>query len=242
MASNAPDVRLATDSDLDEILSWLQLEDAQRLEGCFWCNRMEIQSSQKAGKLTVLSESAGGQPIGFCVRSGCEVTILAIRYELRGKGHGGRFARHIIEVADEEGLPGLHCQCSPETSIGFWKGLGFERVYPDERLYYVARPFLRKCELASDTPVITIRIQLFQDKSLVQNFETRASDKEGTFILETEFVACKPKFDARILVEVNGIQVHDDEVKYSEDNGVEYDPSWVIISEFTPTCGLVAGG
>ena len=51
MASNAPDVRLATDSDLDEILSWLQLEDAQRLEGCFWCNRMEIQSSQKAGKL-----------------------------------------------------------------------------------------------------------------------------------------------------------------------------------------------
>jgi GNAT superfamily N-acetyltransferase len=232
-------VRATTDADLSEVLAWLKAEDAQALEGCFWCNREVIRCSHGYGGLTVISEVPSGPPIGFCCLSGTEINILAIRHEFRGKGHGRRFARHIIEAAEQDGLPGLKCQCSPITSILFWESLGFVRVDPEEQCYRVALPFCRKHELPSGLPVKRIRIEVhhaYEDRLLAKSFESPATeDGTGTLILATQFAACVTEYDARLWVLVDGEQIHLKKLKYSECNGVERDAPWIMIREFSAT-------
>jgi GNAT superfamily N-acetyltransferase len=232
-----PVVRKATDADLAEVLRWLEEQDAQGVQGTFWCNRGVIHSSHQAGEMTVLADKETAVPIGFCLRHRDDIVIFEIRADQRRRGLGREFARAVIDEARMEELPGVRCECSPRTSISFWEGLGFRRVEPDKDRYLVALPFVHRQELFPGAPPTTVRIQLFDELSgepVGPAFETIADAVDGLLDLETVFVAYVATSDTRIRIEADGFPVCFEKVKYAKDNGVERCAPWVMVRQYEP--------
>jgi GNAT superfamily N-acetyltransferase len=116
-------LRAATQQDLEEVLAWLKEEDRNEGTG-FWCNRNVIQDAFMDGELQVAV--LDGHPMALLAYGLTRNGILETEPRFRGRG----LARQLVERAiraeqDRDERCILEFQCAPETSVPFWKHLGF---------------------------------------------------------------------------------------------------------------------
>ncbi|MRH98748.1 GNAT family N-acetyltransferase [Agrobacterium tumefaciens] len=136
-----PEVHATTQTELEKIRAWLEVEDtayreweAGRTEETwfepgptkgFFCNfDGYIRPDFEKGDMFTLIE--GGEAVGFSSGGLTERGIFEIRPDARGTGLGRWFAGWLIERAKSEGTEGgLYIDCAPRSSLDFWIRMGF---------------------------------------------------------------------------------------------------------------------
>lgn len=127
-----PFVRRSTNQDLTEVLQWLKRQSDEEVGVTFWVNRRVVEASHQAGKLLVYKCPESGEPVAFQLGRLLSPGILEVRHDLRGKGIGEALVRHCLALAQAAGEDILYIQCKPESSIPFWKRMGFTLTGDDE--------------------------------------------------------------------------------------------------------------
>lgn len=120
-------IESATHSDLEFILAWLAAEAATG-EQTFHGNRNLIAQGQKEGELFVLREA--GETVAFALGKPGVIAIQETRPDRRGNGYGRILAKWGIDRALAEDIVVIEGECSPDTSLGFWKTMGFREMPP----------------------------------------------------------------------------------------------------------------
>lgn len=115
----------ATREDLQTILGWLAAEAAAGDE-TFHGNRNLIARGQEEGELFVLREA--GEVVAFALGKPGEIAIQETRPDRRGKGHGRALAQWGIDRARSADIVVIEGECSPSSSLGFWKTMGFREM------------------------------------------------------------------------------------------------------------------
>ena len=134
MADNTPstaEVFEATREDLVFILAWLRREYDEDDSSGFWCNRGVISNAfDKPKNLWVIRRN--GEAVAFQVGQ-YAADILSVRKDYRNRGMATALLEASIERAKPDNVNVLSLQCAPETSLGFWKRMGFEEYHDPQR-------------------------------------------------------------------------------------------------------------
>jgi len=144
-----PIIRPATSADLSQIERWLRAEYEVEHEG-FYCNWRIIAEALDEGFLTVLM--VGEDPVAFLAEEASGPLILDVRIDQRAKGFGRLLAQHMIDSWRERGVNVLDIECAPQSSFGFWRKMGFQRLgdqgtWPDDMAPRAYLLFERRFEL-----------------------------------------------------------------------------------------------
>jgi len=166
-------IRNSTKKDLENILNWLKEEDELNIEGCFYCNRRIIKESHCEGSLFVLLENDKSIPLAYMATYESEINILEVYYKNRRKGYGKILASHFIEIKKESTIPIIKVQCNPDSSIPFWKKLGFS-MYEDRFSNYTPQEdnnygFLlleKNFELPTNKKNVDVEIRFYSENKL----------------------------------------------------------------------------
>ena len=230
-------IRSSTDSDLQEILNWLSKQDKIGIEGTFYCNRnLTIQEHNK-GKLIVCIDPATDQPVAYQWGGLISPGILEVRADKRGQGIGKELVEYRIKEARENDKCLLRIQCTPITSIPFWKHMGFQLYGRNENDAYMLLD--KKFDLPKDGDPCILKICFYpeernwkEDTVPIKIFTPLAIKKADNFIYLSERVSyfhISNKFDNDpvISININGEQVYLDKAKYehAQELGVQMDGS-----------------
>ena len=132
MATDPVSIRVASEEDLDQILSRLEVEhdDEESVAGGFWANRNLIRGLQEDGGMTVAV--VGNNTIsGFLLwnprgstAGGPSIDILVVWDEHRRSGIG----RLLVEtaLAGAQDVSDVEVECTPRSSVQFWTALRFQ--------------------------------------------------------------------------------------------------------------------
>jgi len=123
-----PAMRPATPEDLASIEHWLKDEYDRAATGLgFWNNVNIIRNAAREGRLTVLQTQDSSSPVAFCVfgHGYASIDILEVHPAHRHQGHGRALARHCFNQARLAGAEDITVLCEPNTSVPFWKAIGF---------------------------------------------------------------------------------------------------------------------
>ena len=116
----------STEQLLQELLGWLQREQAQLGEG-FYCNKDIIVASHAVGELHC--SIANGQVVGFVVHTAssarASIDILEVHPEHRRRGIGTQLATYTLRLLRASPAQFITVQCRPRSSELFWRALGF---------------------------------------------------------------------------------------------------------------------
>jgi GNAT superfamily N-acetyltransferase len=220
-------IRHATTADLAAIHVWLKDEAARSVPGNFLCNWSIVEKAQKQDRLLVYIDPTSTQPIAFQLGGLLNSGILAVREEYRGKGIGRQFVKYCVRAASRKGEPVLHIQCAPDTSIPFWKRMGFVPCAgATDNSYY--RVVSKRLKIPKDAVATQVKIRFYADErkwnSSIAPFETheltghRGSD--GAIYLSgrvaVAFAAHANVRDIVIEIEVAGRTKYLDKAKYDE--------------------------
>jgi len=210
-------IRIATESDLREILIWLKEEFEQEGQG-FWVNRELIEKSFRENLLWVLAVK--DRVVAFATE---ELGIQETRPDARRRGYGTLLANHCIEIARQQSKPGIVIICCPPTSVPFWETLGF-RVVDREADPLQAVKLLPNSRVLGNGTIGQLKIDLLQGYSDVpfgQTFETRVEQIDATYWdLETTFCEYVPSPDTMAKITLNGSQLTYEKVKYCSQFGL----------------------
>lgn len=118
-----------SEANLRAILRWLMREFIEQFDGQagFHHNRDIIRRAVRDGECRSLL--LGRRCIGFSVYTLCPpratIDILEIHPGFRERGHGKFLASSIISLLISKGADSIKVECSPASSQGFWRPLGF---------------------------------------------------------------------------------------------------------------------
>lgn len=223
------DVQKATSEDLKFVLDWLKCEYEDDDGEGFWCNRNVISRALDSDELWVIRRN--GQAVAFQVGT-YSADIVSVRKDYRNCGLGRALFEASLERARKDDVNVLHGQCAPETSLGFWEKMGFER-YQDRHQpdYVMVRMVIpRKFELPTDIPRANVTITFYPEESqyygrsdvppIVQHFVTGAQLADGSVALDRRVIGLsddEPRGkDLAIKIEVDGKQRCFCKAKYEE--------------------------
>lgn len=114
-------LRPVDERDLAFIRAWLEFEERDG-EG-FIHNWSLIEAAAVEREMMVVLGADG--PIGFLTYGLTRSSILQIRSDHKRRGVGRQLVGHAIREADAARNPILVIQCSPKSSIPFWRQMGF---------------------------------------------------------------------------------------------------------------------
>jgi len=148
-------MRRARSSDLVDIEDWLKEEfDRDGTGKGFWCNRRIIREQCDLGTVYVLFSLSADVPLAFCVCGSWHqcIDILVVHPDYRGQGHGKTLASHCLGLILQAGHGETRIECSPKSSIGFWKKLGFheQRSLCDSHVTEANGPIIMVKTLGND--------------------------------------------------------------------------------------------
>tara|TARA_Y100001934_G_C12309381_1_gene754149 strand:+ start:678 stop:1394 length:717 start_codon:yes stop_codon:yes gene_type:complete len=112
---NTYNIRTANENDLFSIREWVSE---------FRCNLNIIEQSVRDEQLIVLEKN--NFIVGFLVLTPCELLILEINSKYRGQGYGKALVEWAMAQYFEQDINVVNVECTPETSVSFWKHMGFE--------------------------------------------------------------------------------------------------------------------
>lgn len=121
-------IRLATQFDFDFISRWLKEEFCKNGEG-FWNNLSIIESHFKEGQLFVYIHN--NVAVGFITGPIDGPDILNVKKGYKRKGIGRKLFKYILLEVIRRRISVIKIECNPESSINFWKKMGFliEKAY-----------------------------------------------------------------------------------------------------------------
>lgn len=231
----AADVAKATANDRDFILRWLQSEHREDGFG-FWSNRHIVEEAHDEDELWVVRDE--GDAVAFQVGNHAAV-ITSVRKDRRGGGFGTALFEAALERAIRDGVNVLEAQCSPESSLGFWQRMGFER-YDDRRRpneVRVRRVLAKTFELPPGLPRVEVTVTFLPEQALysgggdlpptaVHRIEG-ALRPDGSIMLARRALGLtddEPNGDdLAVRIEVDGVERILAKGKYADDAGVVRD-------------------
>jgi GNAT superfamily N-acetyltransferase len=114
-----------------QIKTWLEEEEDAYLRGDgpqgFWCNVGIVETCHLEGDLLV-ARNKSGDTVGFAALGSNSIDILETRPDLRGTGCGKALASHAIHALSGRGANSVWVDCTPSSSLRFWKRQGFQTV------------------------------------------------------------------------------------------------------------------
>jgi len=128
MPADLVKIRPATSRDATRIVDRLKRELTP--EGGFWHNRDLIIKGVRAGELTVIT--VRGRVAGFLLHGDREMAILEIWSTYRRRGLARRLAQFGMSRIYKAGAERVCIQCTPFSSVPFWKSMGFVPENGDE--------------------------------------------------------------------------------------------------------------
>lgn len=221
MADNLPisgEVVEATPEDLISILAWLKQEYDEDGGSGFWSNRDIIGNALvKPRNLWVIRRD--GEAVAFQVGE-YAADIVSVRKEHRKSGLATSLLEASIERATADNVNVLSGQCAPETSLGFWKRMGFEQYddpdHPNDVM--VRRVLPRAFELPTNFPAVEVVIGFYPEAAqyphgedippIAEHRVRGVRDHDGSILLAQRVIGlCDDEQDGRDLavkIQVNG--------------------------------------
>jgi len=229
-------LRLATDLDVEKIYCWLLEQEQCEVHGSFLCNwnlTLEIHG-EKQLIVAVLSD----EPVAYIWK---DFGILEVRESFRRMGIGKRLVEFAMNHARNEGEYAISIECAPETSIPFWKKMGFE-LYSRNEASIVIQKNLR---MPSNGEPVSVEISYYpeaakwnSDISPVKSFLfTALRDSGGIVHLEnraTAFISREQyNGDAMVKICLDGEEIYFDKARYSgaQKLGVTYNSGAFCIEQ-----------
>ena len=219
-------IRNSSKEDLAIVKEWLLAEREQTGEG-FFCNWSVITKALKRKDLFVLA--ADGDIVGFAVIGAKGPDIVEVRPDMRGMGYGRRIAEWAIKSVADRGNSVIEGQCSPESSVPFWKKMGFTI---SEKRNGLEGPYAYKvleCKFVlTNGPRVPFEIAFYPAErdwnENVEPFRTYAGEAErlddGSLQLPERAVCFEPEVweftDYVVRVVVNGTMLFEDKAKRPE--------------------------
>lgn len=218
-------IELATQDDLQTILAWLAAEAAAG-DQTFHGNRKLIAKGQEEGELFALREA--GEIVAFALGKPGEIAFQETRPDQRGKGYGRVLAQWGIDRARTADIVVIEGECSPPTSLGFWKTVGFQEMRPrygSNPWVYLTLP--KPLSVPPGEPVeVLIRVfdqdHLYYDDAPIasEHRPPAARDADGVIHLAERVVIYVPDMpmghDVSLEIVVNGERLFFDKAKRSE--------------------------
>lgn len=223
------EIRKATPDDLEQVRLWLQQEFDEFGES-FIVNIILIEEGQKNGILFVLVDEI---PIAFALGDNY-LSILAVKRDCRADGVGTALAEYWFQNARELDVIGFEGECSPSTSLPFWKKMGCTQIASKNGNPYVIMPFRKSHELPEGTETVRLTFQLrAADSTAVPGWDylTAAVIEPGDYMLAQDFVAYVPDDEARLFVLSNGEYLCSENVCDVDKFGGERFASWIRVRE-----------
>ena len=231
----ADEVVNSTAADRDYILHWLEGEHAEDGSG-FWSNRNIIARSHEAGDLWVIRRDGGA--VAFQVGEHA-ADIVSVRKDHRDGCFGTALFEASLQRAERDGVNVLEGQCSPETSLGFWERMGFER-YDDRRRpdqIRVRRVLPRKFDLPADLPRVRVVVEYLPERALYSDSGTvpaivtheieGAVHPDGSVMLARRALGLTDdepdEADLAVRIEIDGVERIRAKGKYAGSAGVVHD-------------------
>lgn len=161
--SQFPNVRQATDADVEYIHSWLQTQSAGDVPGTFMCNWNLTLEVHAEGKLVVYADPATDLAVAYQWGGLLRPGIMEVRADLRGRGIGQTLTRYLLAQAWAKDEDILYIECKPSSSIPFWQRMGF-RIIPATHTgkNYAYRIVPRQLPLPEGSPA-HVRIEFFAE-------------------------------------------------------------------------------
>lgn len=158
-------VRCASDSDLACVLGWLEAEFREDGSG-FFCNRDVIEDHHSRKELHVALED-DGTPVAFAAGASYCLSIVCVKKGLRRKGFGRALVEHMVGRAQGEDACVMAVQCEPQSSIPFWRKMGFV-IEPshDDRFAYAYLVIGRKHRLPPLGDEVKVVVRFYPEDRL----------------------------------------------------------------------------
>lgn len=113
----------ANSDQLAEVLDWLKIAFQDNDGEGFWGNRRLIKHWHADGLMRVLLVE--DKAVGFWAGHFDTNSVMEIHRDFRKHGYGRLLAEDWMKGAEAAGICVLKIECSPRSSIPFWKKLGF---------------------------------------------------------------------------------------------------------------------
>ena len=221
-------IRSAKKDDLQHIKTWLVDENRRDIEGNFLCNWEVIQDAFEGGELLV-GALDDDLPIAFQLGGLLTPGILQVKHEYRGFGIGRKMVRHSIEFAKNNDEFLLYIQCTPSSSIGFWKKMEFVLI-PDEttRNFFAYQVLEKPLELPPKGTEVAVSIKFFpEERRWNSDALPYAEGIPRAVVLDNGSIALAQRVlfhqtalssggDAIVEIKVNGDALYCDKAKYPE--------------------------
>jgi GNAT superfamily N-acetyltransferase len=226
-------IRVAVPADLLKICVWIEQEHNDGIDGSFFNNYNLIESGQQSGSLLVLVRGDDSLPLAFCLGDN-NIDILAVKADYRGRGLGRQLAQYFIDLARQRDVIGLHGECAPPTSMGFWKSMGYISVPSPsggDNKNWVACPLPHGRDLpdgARDTIAIALEDTEYQMQPV---FQCDAVRVDGRYVLARDYVQYVPQPDRQLEIRCNGDPVFSKKNKYVSEVGGERKWPWLRLRE-----------
>lgn len=228
MRESSLSLRLATDHDVERIYSWLLEHDHREVHGSFLCNwNLTRQVHEEQQLLVAILQ---GEPIAYIWG---DFGILEVCEEFRKNGVGKQLVEYAMKRAISNGRVAVSIECKPESSIPFWKKMGFE-FHNENQASYV---FEKSLDMPVDSSPINVEIMFYPEHAKwtpqappIKSYSPPAVlDNQGVIHLRHRVAAYVGSAhyhgDAIIKICVDGEAVYFDKAKYAKARaiGVAYD-------------------
>jgi hypothetical protein len=119
-------IALSTNKALSAIKSWLIQENAEGIDGNFWCNKDVIFNAHKRRRLLVICDLSLN-PLGFLAHTNwANIDILEIKNEYRKRGIGTSLVKYFFLSSKRRRQWIINIECKPQSSVPFWEKQGFQ--------------------------------------------------------------------------------------------------------------------
>lgn len=211
--------RLTTDLDVDKIHSWLLEQDIEEVNDSFLCNWNLTRNVHDDNQLVVAVLE--NEPIAYIWEN---FGILEVRKDYRNKGVGKQLVEYAMKQAQEKGRHALFIESNPESSIPFWRKMGFE-FHNKNKASYI---FDKSLDMPTDGSAIKVEIQFYPEQakwnpqiSPIKSFSPRAKvDNLGIIHLQYRVAVYVDHIqyggDAMLKIYVEGEIVYFEKAKYNE--------------------------
>jgi GNAT superfamily N-acetyltransferase len=230
------DIRKATTEDLEQVRQWLQ-QETDAGHDSFIVNFNFIQEGQRDDSLTVLLDQE--LPIAFALGKE-NLSIFAVKRDRRGDGVGTALASHWFQAARDRDLIGFDGECSPETSLRFWKKMGCTQIASRSPNPWVIMPFKKSRDLPEGLEVVSLTFELHDsDGNAIPEWDviTAAVIEVDDYMLAEDFVAYVPTTDVRLTIWGDDEWIWDGKVRDIEDIGGDRKCHWIRVRDLCPPKG-----
>jgi GNAT superfamily N-acetyltransferase len=207
-------LRLSTDENLNEIEQWLNEQECET----FLCNFDLTKEKHFNEELLVYCEEDTDIVIAYLW---LDFGILEVKKSHQNQGIGKSFVTDALEyIKNKKLFHYLKIECTPETSIPFWKKIGFNFYY-DNYAYFIIE---KQLNLPSEGDIVEIIVKQYVEakdynkslKPLIIN-KQKAIKLNNKIYLSERIIICQIhkiwNGDAFIEILVNGNLIYKDKAK-----------------------------